>query len=93
MTRLSATFRNDVKRRKHEIFPQQGRHLAWKADGKGGEVALQSRVDGEAACRGVHARDVLAVVDCDRTLRTEYAVNRKISFTLFFTFVNTYIQT
>jgi hypothetical protein len=26
-------------------------------------VALQSRVDGEAACRGVHARDVLAVVD------------------------------
>lgn len=37
--------------------------LAWEAEGKHTEVALQPRVDGEAASCWVHAADILCVVD------------------------------
>ena len=37
--------------------------LPWEAHGKHTEVALQSRVDGEATSGGVHAGHVLHVVD------------------------------
>ena len=37
--------------------------VAWETDCKDAEVSLEPRVDGEAACCGVHAGHVLHVVD------------------------------
>ncbi len=59
--------------RQLEVVGQYGivdgveRLLTGEADGEGGKVALQARVDGEAAGRGVHACHVLRVVDVFRS--------------------------
>ena len=52
----------EVSREEGEVDGVQ-RHGLWQADGECGEPALQTRVDLEGACCGIHTRHQLCVTD------------------------------